>query len=754
MKKVLVIFLMIISVIIFSQKKFLLLYKGSEQYGEYMLKNYVIPYLEKNKINYELLDVERMNFYSINSSDFSTIITWYYSNALENSVLYLRQLSIFIENGGNFFFFNNIGANADARELNNVFNKIGVHYKYGYKQLSNYNIEYDKNFFKTSPSTDISRPVEEYEVFSKETKIILSFKVNDKKYPMIFLSNNGGGAIFNSFIDKEGNIILDIQKILHYLTNKKVGRENKILVVCDKYDKEFYLEKQFQLKKLLEYAKINFETDYVERFFEYSYIDLTPFRYIIWITDSKFIHTNTIKRFINNGGTLLFITDPYNTPWNKNIVLEKNNIEKILFNKELFFLSNTDEGCEFDINFDIDFNIELDASNIVLANLVGSKPIPAIWYKKEGSGYIGYIYPPLIKKETRGLILQSILEMQDFNISGFLNSFIFYLDDFPIPSYNVTKRDVIDTDFYYKTWWKDIKAFAKSYNIKYTIVTPLSYNGVSNPPFEFSEYLITHFPKDALIEIDNSDFELGLHGYNHLSLTKENWPNPQNIIESLRAAKKFLESILGHKIFLNSYVAPNNIIDEYGVQNLIKALPEVTTIGTTYSSTDEFSEYMIYNNNVVIIPRSTYGYYPLKRILISSINTLANFGSFQHFIHPDDFFAKDRNPMQKNWEELITILDRFYYKIKSKMPWLKNYTASEAYPYFLDYLTQKYEYKISENYLEITIPNYSLMPKYFLLKTKIPVEKIIGGKIISFYLENDIYIIQMQGTRMKIFFLR
>ncbi|MBM7558480.1 DUF2194 domain-containing protein [Marinitoga litoralis] len=759
-KTIIFILLLVLSLSLFGQKKLLLLYKNSEQYGEYMFKYHIVPLLEKYDIEYEFNNVENMNYYRIKNDDYFGVISWYYSPDLKDSSLYLRQLATFVENGGFFFFFNNLGVTSNIREINNLLNKLGIHYMYGYKNLENYTLNVNNDFFISTPATNITRPVEKYITFGKDD-ILLSFEIENEEYPMIILSENGGGAIFNSFIDKEGNIIFNIEKLLLKLTNQKVGTKNKVLIIKTKFDEKGYLYSQNELKTIFKYAKINYEFINVDDFYNLSLFDLLPYRYIIWNTDSRYRKTKTIERFINNGGSLIFSTDIYNTPWNVYTKIDDINISKIFFSKQLFPIGNAENGTVFNRNFKITFNISLNENHTILAYLENdSTKVPAIWYEKVNKGYIGYIYPGIILKGVRGLILQSILEMQDSSIAGLLNSFIFYIDDFPLPSYNIEKveingKKVTDDEYYYEIWWPSIKKFAEKYNIKYTFVTPLSYNGSSNPPFEFTEFFISkkNYPYKAMKEISNTDFELGLHGYNHNSLTKDRWANPENIKLSLKAAKDFISEIIGHEVIISSYVAPNNLIDDFGLNNLLEAIPTIKTVGTVYEDNIYLSEFEIRHNFTIIIPRSTYGYYPLSRVYLSTINTLANFGSFQHFIHPDDVFAKDRNPENLNWDQMYNNLETFYNTIKSKFPWLRNQTASEAYPFFFDYLTQDVKYEYNENNLKVIIPNSSLFPKYFMIKSKNNIRKVSGGKIIHYYRDNNLYIIEMNKNILSVEFL-
>lgn len=767
MRKMLIISILLLLVIsISAQKDLLLLYKRSEEYGEFMLKNYVVPFLEKNGIDYELQNVEELNFYKITNEKYFGVVTWYYSSELNNSHLYLRQLASFVENGGLFFFFNNLGVSVDTdiREINNLLNKIGVHYQYGYKELENYKIDYNEEFFSVTPSNERKVPVEKYIVFGKYVRKILTYKDNEDEYPMIFLSNNGGAAVFNSFMGNEGKVILDINKLIHAFLYHEVGTENKILIVTTKYDNARYLSSLYELQQMLKYAKLNFKISSVDEFYKLSFIDLTPYKYIIWNTDAKYIETKTIKRFINSGGTFIFSTELSNSPWKDSIIKDNVPINKIVFSKNVFPLSNSDNGeIYIERSFELSYNLDLPKDNTVLSFYAGdSKRVPSIWYKKKGYGYIGYINPDSYLKESRGLILQSILSMQTNSIAGFLNSFIFYLDDFPIPSYNIIRakiegKEVTDDEYYYKIWWPSMKTFSKEYNIKCTIVTPLSYNGSSNPPFEFTEFLVskTNSPLNAIREIDQSEHELGLHGYNHNSLTKDRWANPNNIVLSLKAAKDFLEKIVGHPIEISSYVAPNNLIDEFGASQLLKAIPEIKTIGTSYGgANNEFSEYKILNNFTIVIPRSTYGYYPLNRLYLSTINTMANFGAFQHFIHPDDLFDTRRNPERRSWNEMYSNLRTFYNTIKNKFPWLRNHTASEAYHIYFDYLSQNVKYKWNDNTLTVILSKSSLFPKYFMVKAKETIKNIDGGKILDSYENSKMFIIEMNSNIMKIEFFK
>ncbi|AEH51534.1 DUF2194 domain-containing protein [Pseudothermotoga thermarum] len=758
MKRVLItllILLLTLSCVAFGEKPFLLLYNPTEQYGEYMMKNHVVPVLEKLGIPYELRSIFGLNYNEIDHQKYAFVISWYYSQNVPYPESYLRQLSIFVKNGGKFFFLNNLGVKTSFREVNNLMNLLGVHYRGGFKTLENSTAQFEKEYFVRAPYGTTSVPAEKYDIFGSDVKKILSYlDETGSEYPMIFLSKTGGGAVFNSFIDKDGRVILNVQKIIESFFETAVGNENKVLVVKSVFDPDEYVRTQKEFIEIFELAKIEVDFVDVTEFYRLSFFELCKYRFIIWNTESTYFETQTIKRYVESGGTFIFCTNIFNTPWNKNVVSQRINVEKLVFVKELFPLHNSADGIKYKIaNFVVGFSVVLSDKSTVLAKLEGDGSTPVIWYEERGKGFVGYIYPITVLKPIRGLILQAILEMQNFSISGFLNSVTFHLDDFSLPSYNVEKNGILDDEFYYDVWWKDMKNFSERFGIPFTAMLILTYNGSSSPPFDFTEFFVSRSagPLKAVLELNQSHHELGFHGYNHISLTAENWKNPENLILSLGVSKEFVERLVGHSIFFTTYTAANNIIDLYGVENLLKAIPEIRVICTSYYYPN-FSEYEILSGNVLIVPRSTYGYYPEESVVLTIASSLAHFGSFAHFIHTDDVFASDRNPDGKDWNALYRSLVGIYSQVKSTFPFLRFHTVSEFYKYMVDYMTKSVRYDLDDHGLYINVPKDSLFPRYFFVRAKRKIETVKGGKILSYFAESNLYVVEMNDHYLSIDF--
>jgi len=114
-----------------------------------------------------------------------------------------------------------------------------------------------------------------------------------------------------------------------------------------------------------------------------------------------------------------------------------------------------------------------------------------------------------------------------------------------------------------------------------------------------------------------------------------------------------------------TYVAPNNTIDFFGVRVLKRVFPSIRVIGTYYFSkdTETPNEFGLYDD-LVILPRTTAGYYPVNGLLSDSVSVLMNFGTFQYFLHPDDLFSNDRNPKGEMWKKMLEDLKRFLTDMK------------------------------------------------------------------------------------------
>ena len=705
----------------------LLLYKGSEGgYGESFFKRYIVPVLEELDEKYKMMDVEKVK---LKLDDFDFIVTWYYSPKMENAKNYLRELSSFLMKGGKILIINNIGAiqdeggdNPTLLDLNSVFNLLGITYRYGWKRIKILDLDLNERYLEVNdPNFTRERDVEDYHTFGEYTETILKVSDGERWYPVAMIGPRGGIILFDYFTDDENRMVFNFHRVIFDILSG-MGKKSKVLVLGNENE---------DVERALELAQIPFEWKRKLPKFLSGYIAIVQIEGRFPIDDPK------ILDYVENGGGLVLLSDGV-----KRILVDGLKLDELFpFPKDYKFLIKAEVG--------------------VIPPPLNSKPLltsngeTVSWILKYGKGRMIYFPLKLINKYTRGLFVQILSESREFFIHSILNSYTIFLDDFPLPSYGIMRKkiteefgDVTDGEFYYNIWWKDMVNLSRKLNIKYTTLLITSYNGRNRWPFDFSEFLQTPYPMRELKNVEEMKFELGLHGYNHKSLTKENWEK-ENLLESLKYLKAFLRTIMGEEYDPVSYVAPNNVIDEFGVEMLKRIFPSIRVIGTYYFTDKEktLDEFEL-RGDTILLPRTTAGYYPIDKLMSDSVSVIMNFGTFQYFLHPDDLFSTDRNPKNKSWEGMVESLEEFLTKLKSLYPWLRNHFGYESADLFIHYFKEIPRITFGKDEIIVKLPEGSHFPRYFFLRSKYPLS-IEGGRIIYKY-KIGLYVLKMEKKKMAV----
>ncbi|MCD6450409.1 MAG: DUF2194 domain-containing protein, partial [Thermotogaceae bacterium] len=715
---------MIVLLIIFvlyslSMSKVLLLYKGSENgYGQSIFKNYVIPYLKNMNEDYELIDVEKEDLPYLNN--YSLVVTVYYTPDMKDAKIYLKKMSDYLALGGKLLIINNMGAFSDKagnnptlEELNALFNLLGVNYSYGWKEVKVRNYIMDRKIMEKKVEKIGKRPVENYVIFSPVVKVIQKAVTEGGTYPVGFYGKRGGILLFNHAFDENGIPIIKIGKVVEAILTYSEN-QNEVLVLGKNDNVEMAFKNALFVVKQKKWG------------------DLSRFKAIIYVDGSYPVKDMELLSYVTNGGILVLVS-------RGNSVAKG----KAVFLKDM-------------LNIPRDISIETVMVHyyVPLADYetflkVGNDDVG--WVSKYGSGKIIYFPKELLGKDTRGYLFNVILRNSPALISPIVNSYTVFLDDFPLPAYGVYREQIVkefgnitDGEFYYNIWWKDIKEIAEKLNIKYTSALVTNYN-VRTDFYSFAEFLATPYPSSIVRELMNDPkIEVGLHGYNHLPPVRENW-RKENLINAYKALSSFMENFF-EDFKPVSFVAPNNKIDEMGIEALKDVFPSIQLIGTDYTAKTEFSEFKI-KNGVAIVPRTTSGYYPIDRLISSAVSAILNFGTFQYFIHPDDLFAADRNSEGLSWKEMKKSMEEFLTEIKAYYPWLNNHFGYEEAMAFKDYFETKPAIIYDDNKIKVILPKTAYFPRYFYLK--FDGEFFIeGGKVI--YKDKGIYIIEMDNNVMEI----
>lgn len=498
--------------------------------------------------------------------------------------------------------------------------------------------------------------------------------------------------------------------------------QQRILVVHNSDD--VYAEQAFgNAIRALDYARLSYdELDLADAM---AWPDLEPYSTLMFVTELlggiDETQAGRIADYVAGGGGLAVIY----RGWNHHLT-------------SLFGMQTQAEYPEFiegegGLNFEADFfpgikglklsektvadlspyQVELQPEARVLATSGTGRPI--LWLYRHGGGRVLFWNTVfLAEKEARGLIVQSVMIAQGLGVLPIANFATVQIDDFPaaISTKKIepikTEYDMTLVEFYDKVWFPDMMEIARRYGVVYTFLIPFNYNDLVQPPFDFREW------EHAELEVDGQRLfysvyvshlaaqrhELGLHGYNHISLTAENWPSEEDMVAALQAAwKRWDEDNLGpHPI---TYVPPNNIYDEAGARALTKGFPSLRILAGIY--TGRFEEGgdrefgpEPWNPQLFDIPRVTFGYNLTPRYRYTMLSELGMMGIWTTFIHPDDVVHTPanyphspyhRNPNYWPWRGDNTgEKNGFYYRfqhwldfVEANYPWLRFTRTDESY---------------------------------------------------------------------------
>ncbi|MGW8121255.1 DUF2194 domain-containing protein [Roseivirga echinicomitans] len=294
----------------------------------------------------------------------------------------------------------------------------------------------------------------------------------------------------------------------------------------------------------------------------------------------------------------------------------------------------------------------------VLATAVNDEEFPVIFEHQIGNGKVIHFNSTLeLGRADRGLLFAAILGGLEGTPYPIVSASAIFIDDFPTPTYNIKSEpiksefDITQSEFVTNIWWPDMIKLSKKFDIQYSAYPIFNYNTIKDSPFLFNEWDLHKTRIDGrkistsvwmsrdLVQLG---FELGMHGYNHESLLKEVWEDPQSINAAFKATrKKWTVDRLGE--YPTSYVAPSNYIDSMGLVNLKKSLPEMEFMSTTYEGDlidgggrdfdpDPFEPALF------DFPRVTSGYTFNDKKEYTHQSLYLYTGIWTHFIHPDDVF--------------------------------------------------------------------------------------------------------------------
>lgn len=340
-------------------------------------------------------------------------------------------------------------------------------------------------------------------------------------------------------------------------------------------------------------------------------------------------------------------------------------------------------------------HVRLGDNSRILATV--NNDVPLLWEASYGNGtFLVFNGTMLQEKISRGLFAGSIGYLLPDFIYPVLNAKVVYIDDFPAPfPKGVDPRIYQDYQldlpgFFKKVWWSDMIRLARAYNLKYTGALIVTYTDRVSQPFNWEEdgelSNLILFGRELLKE----GGEIGVHGYNHQSLTSEarvseafgykRWGSTEEMVASLRALKEFTQAAFPNYPF-RTYVPPSNALSGEMRQVIKNALPDLTNISSLYGTDGRnvsyVQEYELASDGVVELPRVTYGYNIGEYDRWLMANALTSEGIFSHFVHPDDVIDRERS-YKMSWEDLSKSFEEYLLLVQERYGWLRSMTASEA----------------------------------------------------------------------------
>jgi len=532
----------------------------------------------------------------------------------------------------------------------------------------------------------------------------------------------------------------------------EVSREPALIEFIVDYDNYDNVSESSQLQKTSDYTKIPFQEIKLEDFNRSFRLSSTTRVLCVYDPNNlKDAAIDTIQNFVARGGTLLITKTTKDERLNYLLGLSPTANYKTdslaqgyTFKKPLFpdmkgFSYQSKDhrhGGLSEHNFSDYVDVLMTASN--------RTTYPVLLENKIGKGKVVYYNSSIgFNKWSRGIIFSCALLGLEGIPYPVANTSTIFLDDFPSPLYNIYKAPVKEelgltiAEYVTDVWWPDMKTFASDEDIEYSAYVAFDYNTYIRPPFTFKEWDANLFSKNNTTvqqsswlgrDVIESGHEMALHGYNHVSLLKSDWKEPEYMVTALStAAKKWKTLNFGN--LPTSYVPPSNYIDSIGLAKLQKGMPSIKYIQSTYlgdkeEGGDRDFDPDPYNDYFFGYPRITSGF-DLQEIDLLTMESMYLYtGIWTHFVHPDDVFQipdesnketsghfEFRNRNNLNWnssKNKIGLFDRFKNEVvsfKKRHPYSRFLNATESsdlvkdwrYAYFT-HLQQNGNYIVDSDY--------------------------------------------------------
>ncbi|MDA3941599.1 MAG: DUF2194 domain-containing protein [Spirochaetia bacterium] len=768
------------------QKSVLALYKSSE--GQTKAENEIFFYLSRPlkemglKIIYWDIDRglpgESVTKYS------RAIISWFRGPSMRNPGDYLTFLDTMIEDGKKVIVIDNLGAYQDKAtgeymqplRLNSTLARLGIMYHGDWTQdgslleithkdsemveFQGEQIVKDSAFFYKFISSD------------REMDIWLSITRTDKDYapsPVIVTNRNGGFALSRYIYRVEDGKVKLLLNMKKYLMQAlfPLPVKQKIAILAESNNTKAQDVLGFT-ESVLRRAKIEYAVISTRDFRGMVPFDLNPFTAVgLILSSDNGLDSAILDQYLDNGGSIVSLIEgrfdklaPF-----LGIKEERRDIRASTGYRieSGFFTGENVSIVDRTVQWDPGWGIPGDNAEILATDY--SKRIPLLWKTKINNGNVlVWNWGNFVYGEFLGYILESFIFIQPIGVAATPALSIMYLDDWPLPMYNVVKNPITttDTDFYTEVWWGEIKELLNSWKQPFTSYAIFNYNAMTKPPFETGEFFVAkgNAPTEIAYEHLDTGIELGLHGYNHVSPTLQKssinafvWSSKDEMEIGFTQAKNEWVRLLGDYSLPRTYVAPHNIISTDGIEVLHKVFPTIKSISTLRAGegegeTHDFGPHPDFPE-IYMMPRMTSGYIFTSEIKSGAVSGIVGPGLWSHFIHGDDVFDAHRS-QGKSWDELKTEFSSMLGFVRKNYPWLRPMNAYDGYRAMEEFDDIGTDFKFSGDDLLVQTGAPGLIFRMRFEGKKI--KSITGGTLLYTYKSMDAAVIQADSPEVRVEF--
>lgn len=358
---------------------------------------------------------------------------------------------------------------------------------------------------------------------------------------------------------------------------------------------------------------------------------------------------------------------------------------------------------------------------------------PLIWECPYQDGKFVIINETITEKYQRGFVCLAYSLLEDACIYPVINASAFYLDDFPAPmpegDETYIKRDYgITLEAFYATiWWPEVLSWTEEYGIKYTGSIIETYNDMVEGPFE-RNYITTQYTSYGNMLLNNGG-ELGLHGYNHMPLTKEKGKNDSHIKgekqwKSKEDMKEALEELydfstrLFPKTTFQIYVPSSNRLSQEGKEAVLEVCPDISIFASGYLESMEpdayVQEFCVDEDGYIQTPRIVSGMEIENIQKIAALSELNYHYVQSHYVQLYDILDEQKGAV-KGWEVLHKEFEKYLDWVYTSAPDIRNVTGSQMGRAVLQYDKLSVARSLEENALHVKIGGFS-GEAYFILR--------------------------------------